>query len=81
MTNDPQQSEPRVKLAWAVILAWIGGISAVLGFIGAVTGFFGNIQGHFPPQCSSIDSEMAVAQSQARQGRLPGVGAELRQQS
>jgi hypothetical protein len=66
MTNDPQQSEPRVKLAWAVILAWIGGISAVLGFIGAVTGFFGNIQGHFNHNAQR-DSEMAVAQSQARQ--------------
>jgi hypothetical protein len=66
MTNDPQQSEPRVKLAWAVILVWIGGISAVLGFIGSVTGFFGNIQGHFHHDAQR-DSEMAVAQSQARQ--------------
>ena len=67
MTNDPQQSEPRVKRAWTVILAWIGGISAVLGFIGVVTGFFGNIQGHFHHN-AQLDSEMAVAQSQSRQG-------------
>jgi tetratricopeptide (TPR) repeat protein len=67
MTNDPQQSEPRVKRAWAVILAWIGGISAVLGFIGAITGFFGNIQGHFHHN-AQLDSQMAVAQSQSRQG-------------
>jgi hypothetical protein len=66
MTSDPQQSEPRVKLAWTVILAWIGGISAVLGFIGAVTGFFGNIQGHFQHN-AQVDSAMAVAQSQSRQ--------------
>jgi tetratricopeptide (TPR) repeat protein len=67
MTNDPQQSEPRVKRTWTVILAWIGGISAVLGFIGAVTGFFGNIQGHFHHNVQ-LGSEMAVAQSQSREG-------------
>ena len=67
MTNDPQQSEPRVKRAWTLILAWIGGISAVLGFIGAITGFFGNIQGHFHHN-AQLDSQMAVAQSQSRQG-------------
>jgi tetratricopeptide (TPR) repeat protein len=67
MINDPQQSEPRVRRAWTVILAWIGGISAVLGFIGALTGFFGNIQHHFHHN-AQVDSQMAVAQSQARQG-------------
>jgi hypothetical protein len=67
MNNDPQQSEPRAKRAWTVILAWIGGISAVLAFIGAVTGFFGNIQNHFHHN-AQVDSQMAVAQSQARQG-------------
>jgi tetratricopeptide (TPR) repeat protein len=56
-----------VKRAWTVILAWIGGISAVLGFIGAITGFFGNIQGHFHHN-AQLDSQMAVAQSQSRQG-------------
>ncbi|HEY5212520.1 MAG TPA: hypothetical protein VIJ38_05805, partial [Acidobacteriaceae bacterium] len=65
MNNDPQQSEPRAKRAWAVILAWIGGISAVLAFIGAMTGFFGNIQNHFHHN-AQVDSQMAVAQSQAR---------------
>lgn len=67
MSNDPQQSEPRAKRAWTVILAWIGGISAVLAFIGTVTGFFGNIQNHFHHN-AQVDSQMAVAQSQARQG-------------
>jgi tetratricopeptide (TPR) repeat protein len=67
MTNDAQQSEPRVKRAWTVLLAWIGGISAMLAFIGTVTGFFGNIQGHFRHN-AQLDSEMAVAQSQSRQG-------------
>jgi tetratricopeptide (TPR) repeat protein len=66
MTSDAQQSEPRVKRAWTALLAWIGGISAVLAFIGTVTGFFGNIQGHFH-QNAQLDSEMAVAQSQSRQ--------------
>jgi len=67
MTNEPQQSETRAKRAWTVILAWIGGISAVLAFIGTVTGFFGNIQNHFHHN-AQVDSQMAVAQSQARQG-------------
>jgi hypothetical protein len=66
MANDMQQSEPHVKRAWTVILAWIGGISAVLGFIGAVTGFFGNIQNHFRHN-TQLDSQMAIAQSQSRQ--------------
>ena len=39
----------------------------MLGFIGAVTGFFGNIQGHFHHN-TQLDSQMAVAQSQSRQG-------------
>jgi tetratricopeptide (TPR) repeat protein len=67
MTNEPQQYEPRARRAWTVILAWIGGISAVLAFIGTVTGFFGNIQNHFHHH-AQVDSQMAVAQSQARQG-------------
>lgn len=50
-----------------MILACIGGISAVLAFIGTVTGFFGNIQSHFHHN-AQLDSEMAVAQSQSRQG-------------
>ena len=66
MTSQEQQPEPRLKVAWTVILAWIGGISAVLGFIGAVSGFFGNIQGHFHHN-AQLDSQMAVAQSQTRQ--------------
>jgi tetratricopeptide (TPR) repeat protein len=66
MTNDTQQSGPRARRAWTVILAWVGGISALLGFIGAVTGFFGNIQGHLRHN-AQLDAQMAVAQSQARQ--------------
>ena len=70
MTSDPQQPEPRIKIAWTVILAWMGGISAVLGFVGAVTGFFGNIQGHFHHN-AQLDAEMSIAQSQARQSDYP----------
>jgi len=66
MTNDTQQSGPRIKRAWTVILAWIGGVSAVLGFIGALTGFFGNIQGHFHHD-TQLDSEMPLhSRSRAR---------------
>jgi len=70
MTSDPRQSEPRIKLAWTVVLAWMGGISAVLAFIGAATGFFGNVQGHFHHN-AQLDSEMAIAQSQTHQADYP----------
>lgn len=50
-----------------MVLAWIGGISAILGFIGAVTGFFGNIQGHLHRN-AQLDAQMSIAQSQFRQG-------------
>lgn len=66
MANDTQP-EPRAKRAWTVILAWIGGISAVIGFIGAMTGFFGNIQGHFH-RSAQLDAQMSIAQAQSRQG-------------
>lgn len=66
MADDIQQTEPRAKRAWTVILAWIGGISAVLGFIGTVTGFFGNIQGHLHRN-AQLDAQMSIAQSQSRQ--------------
>ena len=59
--------EPRAKRAWAVIAAWIAGISAVLGFIGATTGFFGNIRDHFHHN-AALDLQFATAQSQSRQG-------------
>jgi len=67
MATDPQPSEPRAKRAWTVILAWIGGVSAVLGFLGTVTGFFGNIQGHLHHN-AQLDSQMAIAQTQFREG-------------
>lgn len=67
MADDIQQTEPRAKRAWMVILAWIGGISAVLGFIGAVSGFFGNIQAHLHRN-AQLDAQMSIAQSQFRQG-------------
>jgi hypothetical protein len=67
MANDPQPPEPRVKRAWGVILAWIGGISAVIGFAGTLTGTFGKIQDHFHSH-AELDAKMAIAQSQSQQG-------------
>lgn len=67
MANDPQQPEPRAKRAWGVILAWIGGISAVIGFVGTLTGTFGKIQDHFHGS-AELNAKMAIAQSQSQQG-------------
>jgi tetratricopeptide (TPR) repeat protein len=67
MANDPQQPEPRAKRAWGVILAWIGGISAVIGFIGTLSGTFGKIQDHFHGH-AELDQKMAIAQNQSQQG-------------
>jgi hypothetical protein len=38
VANESQPPEPRAKRAWGAILAWIGGISAVIGFIATLTG-------------------------------------------
>jgi tetratricopeptide (TPR) repeat protein len=67
MANDSQQTEPRAKRAWGVILAWIGGISAVVGFVGILTGTFGRIEDHFHSH-AELDSKMAIAQTQSQQG-------------
>ena len=67
MANDSQQTEPRVKRAWGVVLAWIGGISAVVGFVGMLTGTFGKIEDHFHSH-AELDSKMAIAQTQSQQG-------------
>ena len=66
---DPAAStpEPRVKRAWTVIAAWIAGISAVIGFILTLTGAWGKIQDHLHSHAER-DSQMAIAQSQSRQG-------------
>jgi tetratricopeptide (TPR) repeat protein len=67
MPNDSQQTEPRAKRAWGVILAWIGGISAVIGFVVMLTGTFGKIEDHFHSH-AELDSKMAIAQTQSQQG-------------
>jgi tetratricopeptide (TPR) repeat protein len=67
MANDSQPPEPRAKRAWGVILAWIGGISAVIGFVGTLTGTFGKIQDHFRSH-TELDAKMAIAQNQSQQG-------------
>jgi tetratricopeptide (TPR) repeat protein len=67
MANGSQPPEPRVKRAWGFILAWIGGISAVIGFAGTLTGTFGKIQDHFHSH-AELDAKMAVAQNESQQG-------------
>jgi tetratricopeptide (TPR) repeat protein len=67
MDSTSSTLEPGAKRAWTVIAAWIGGISAVIGFVLTVTGAWGKLQDHFHSHAER-DSQMAIAQSQSRQG-------------
>jgi tetratricopeptide (TPR) repeat protein len=67
METSPSNSEPRIKRAWSVIAAWIGGITAVIAFVGTMTGTFNNIKQHLN-QHSNLDAKIAVAKQQSGQG-------------
>ena len=67
VANESQPPEPRAKRAWGAILAWIGGISAVIGFIATLTGAFGKIQDHFHSH-AELEAKMAIAQNRSQQG-------------
>ena len=67
MQTTSANSEPRVKRAWSVIAAWIGGITIVVAFIGTLTGAFNNINEHLHHN-SALDAKIAVAKQQANQG-------------
>src|SRR5438445_6116956 len=50
-----------------VILGWVGGTTAVLGLIGSLSGWFQKFDTH-RKQRAEISAQMAVAQSQLKQG-------------
>jgi Tfp pilus assembly protein PilF len=59
--------EARIKRAWSVIAAWIGGISLVVAFIGTVTGAFSTIRERLHHN-TGLDAKIAVAKQQVSQG-------------
>lgn len=67
METNATPSEPRMKRAWGVLAAWIGGITAVIAFIGTVTGAFKTVTEHLHHD-SSLDAKIAVAKQQAHEG-------------
>jgi tetratricopeptide (TPR) repeat protein len=72
MENDVQQggqsAQKSEKGSYVkVILAWVGGLSAVLGLIGSLNGWFHVFDSH-RTQKAELTAQMAVAQGQAKQG-------------
>ena len=59
--------EARIKRAWSVIAAWIGGITLVFAFIGTVTGAFSTISERLHHN-TGLDAKIALAKQQASQG-------------
>ncbi len=52
---------------WKVILAWVGGASAVIGLFAAVSGQLHLFEGSRAHK-AELDAKMAVAQTQVKQG-------------
>jgi tetratricopeptide (TPR) repeat protein len=72
MENDVQQGGQGAQKSEKgspikVILAWVGGLSAVLGLIGSLNGWFHVFDSH-RTQKAELTAQMAVAQGQAKQG-------------
>ena len=59
--------KPEKASVWKVILAWVGGASAVLGLFAAVSGQLHLFEGSRAHK-AELDTKMAVAQTQVKQG-------------
>ncbi len=66
MNNQLQNFEVTAKRSWGVILAWIGGITAVIGFIGTIGGGFAWFRNHHR-QSSEYTARIALAQTETKQ--------------
>lgn len=66
MDEQVQKIEVAAKKSWGVIIAWIGGISALIGFIGTVGGGVAWFRNHHR-HSSEYRARMALAQVQANQ--------------
>jgi hypothetical protein len=61
------EGKPEKASVWKVILAWVGGASAVLGLFAAVSGQLHLFEGSRAHK-AELDAKMAVAQTQVKQG-------------
>lgn len=66
MGEELQKVEVTAKRSWGIIMAWIGGISAVIGFIGTLGGGFNWFKNHHR-QNSQYAARMALAQTETKQ--------------
>ena len=66
MNEEVEQIEVEAKRSWGVIIAWIGGITALAGFIGTVGGGVTWFRNHHRHN-SEYAARMALAQSQTSQ--------------
>jgi tetratricopeptide (TPR) repeat protein len=61
------EGKPEKASVWKVILAWVGGASAVIGLFAAVSGQLHLFEGSRAHK-AEVDAKMAVAQTQVKQG-------------
>ncbi|MGA8087841.1 MAG: hypothetical protein WCA10_11070 [Terracidiphilus sp.] len=66
MDEQVQKIEVAAKRSWGVIMAWIGGITALIGFIATIGGGVNWIRNHHR-EASEYKAKMELAQSQTNQ--------------
>lgn len=66
MDEQLQKVEVAAKKSWGVIMAWIGGITALVGFVGTIGGGVAWFKTHHR-QSSEYRAKMALAQSETQQ--------------
>ena len=66
MNEQLQNIEVTAKRSWGVIMAWIGGITAVIGFIGTIGGGLAWFRNHHR-QSSEYTTRMELAQTETKQ--------------
>ena len=66
MNEQLQNIEVTAKRSWGVIMAWIGGITAVIGFIGTIGGGLDWFRNHHR-QSSEYTTRMELAQTETKQ--------------
>jgi tetratricopeptide (TPR) repeat protein len=66
MSEEIQKVEVAAKRSWGIIMAWIGGISALIGFIGTIGGGFTWLKNHHRRN-SQYTARMALAQTETKQ--------------
>jgi len=67
MAQDMEKLEAVTKRTWPVVMAWIGGISAVIGFFVTISGTLDRITKHRKHK-AEYEARMTLAKTQASQG-------------